>query len=108
MKESNGVDTSEIIIGNIRILTKSRRVFVNDKEVDVKTKEYELLTFLIKNKDMVFSRETLYERIWGLNALGDNATVVVHINRLRDKIEDEPSQPKYIQTVRGAGYRFKV
>jgi len=108
LKESNGVDTSEIIIGNIRILTKSRRVFVNDKEVDVKTKEYELLTFLIKNKDMVFSRETLYERIWGLNALGDNATVVVHINRLRDKIEDEPSQPKYIQTVRGAGYRFKV
>ena len=108
LKESNGVDTSEIIIGNIRILSKSRRVFVNDKEVDVKTKEYELLTFLIKNKDMVFSRETLYERIWGLNALGDNATVVVHINRLRDKIEDEPSQPKYIQTVRGAGYRFKV
>ncbi|MCL2427432.1 MAG: response regulator transcription factor [Oscillospiraceae bacterium] len=107
LKEPNGVDTSEIIIGNICIFTESRRVFVNDKEVDVKTKEYELLTFLIKNKDMVFSRETLYERIWGLNALGDNATVVVHINRLRDKIEDEPSQPKYIQTVRGAGYRFK-
>jgi len=108
LKESNGVNAHEITIGDICILAESRRVFVNDKEVDVKNKEYELLTFLIKNKDMVFSRETLYERIWGLDALGDNATVAVHINRLREKIEGEPSQPKYIQTVRGAGYRFTV
>jgi len=60
------------------------------------------------NNDMVFSKEQLYERIWGYDALGDNATVTVHINRLREKVEEEPSQPKYIQTVWGVGYRFKI
>ena len=108
LKESGGVKPSEVKVGHIRILTDSRSVFVNDMEVEVKNKEYELLLFLVENKDRVFSRETLYERIWGLDALGDNITVAVHINRLREKIEDEPSQPKYIQTVRGAGYRFKI
>jgi len=108
LKQSDGKIADEIIIGNIRIVTNSHRVFVNDNEVDIKNKEYELLFFLVQNKDMIFNRETLYERIWGLDALGDNATVAVHINRLREKIEDEPSQPKYIQTVRGAGYRFKT
>jgi DNA-binding response OmpR family regulator len=76
--------------------------------LDIKNKEFELLLFLVENKDIVFSRETLYERIWGLDALGDNATVAVHINRLREKIETEPSNPKHIQTIRGAGYRFTV
>ena len=108
LKQSNGKVADEIKIENIRIVTNSRRIYVNDKEVDIKNKEYELLVFLVQNMDMVFNRETLYERIWGLDALGDNATVAVHINRLREKIEDEPSQPKYIQTVRGAGYRFKA
>lgn len=55
----------------------------------------------------MFSRETLYERIWGLDAMGDNATVAVHINRLREKIEKNPSNPRYIQTVWGAGYRLR-
>lgn len=63
--------------------------------------------FLMSNPDVVFSREALYERIWGYNAMGDNATVAVHINRLREKIEKNPSQPRYIQTVWGVGYRFK-
>lgn len=58
--------------------------------------------------DIVFSKETLYERLWGFDAMGDNATVAVHIGRLREKIEDDPANPKYIQTVWGAGYRFKV
>jgi DNA-binding response OmpR family regulator len=107
LKQSDGEETDEIIVGDIRIQTSSHRVFVRDKEVDIKNKEYELLLFLASNMDIVFSRETLYERIWGLDALGDNATVAVHINRLREKIEDEPSSPEYIQTVRGAGYRFK-
>jgi len=107
LTQSNGEEADEIVVGDIRIQTSSHRVFVRDKEVDIKNKEYELLLFLVSNMDIVFSRETLYERIWGLDALGDNATVAVHINRLREKIEDEPSSPKYIQTVRGAGYRFK-
>jgi len=108
LKQSGGKNTDEMTAGNIRIITGSRRVFVSDKEVDVKNKEYELLLFLMTNNDMVFSKEQLYERIWGYDALGDNATVTVHINRLREKVEDAPSQPKYIQTVWGVGYRFKV
>lgn len=76
-------------------------------EVPLKNKEFELLYFLMSNADIVFSREALYERIWGYDALGDNATVAVHINRLREKIERDPSKPRYIQTVWGAGYRFK-
>ena len=96
----------EITIGDIHIQTYSRRVFVKGKEVDIKNKEYELLMFLIKNANIVFSKDSLYEQIWGLDALGDNATVAVHINRLREKIEKEPSNPHHIQTVRGAGYRF--
>ena len=80
---------------------------VDGKEIELKNKEYELLLFLMLNADIVFSKETLYERILGYDAMGDNATVAVHINRLRDKIEKTPSEPRYIQTVWGAGYRFK-
>lgn len=98
----------DITVGAIRINPKSHRVFVKDKEIILKNKEYELLLFLVTNADMVFDKETLYERIWGLDAMGDNATVAVHINRLREKIEDDPSNPHYIETVWGAGYRFKA
>lgn len=99
--------TSEIEIGDIRLNTETHRVYVRGQEVELKNKEYELLMFFMLNVDIVFDRETLYERIWGMDALGDNATVAVHINRLREKIELDPGQPQYIQTVWGAGYRFK-
>lgn len=98
----------EITVGAVKINPKSHRVFVKDKEISLKNKEYELLLFMVTNADMVFDKETLYERIWGADALGDNATVAVHINRLREKIEDDPSDPHYIETVWGAGYRFKA
>jgi two-component system response regulator RegX3 len=98
----------EIKIGSIRINTGSHRVFVNEQEISLKNKEYELLVFLVKNADIVFDKDTLYERIWGYDALGDTATVAVHINRLREKIEVDSGNPQYIQTVWGAGYRFKI
>ena len=94
-------------MGNILLQTDARRVFVDGSEVQLKNKEYELLLFLMSNVDVVFSKETLYERIWGYDAMGDNATVAVHINRLREKIEKNPSKPRYIQTVWGVGYRFR-
>jgi len=100
--------SKEINVGDICLYTDSHRVFVRGNEVDIKNKEYELLLFLITNMDTVFSKDVLYERIWGFSALGDNATVAVHIGRLREKIEEDPQNPKYIQTVWGAGYRFKV
>ena len=62
----------------------------------------------MRNPDTVFSREALYEHIWGMEAMGGNATVAVHINRLREKIEQDPSNPRCLQTVWGAGYRLKV
>ena len=99
--------TSEIQIGGIRLNTDTHRVYVNEREVELKNKEYELLLFFMLHVDIVFSREELYEKIWGLEAMGDNATVAVHINRLWEKIEDDPAKPHYIQTVWGAGYRFR-
>jgi len=103
-----GKPKSEIRIGAVCINTDTHRVYVNEAEKELKNKEYELLLFLMLNADIVFDRETLYERIWGMDAMGDNATVAVHINRLREKIEEDPGNPRYIETVWGAGYRFSV
>lgn len=75
-------------------------------ELPLKNKEYELLLFLMRHPGQVFSREDLYELIWGLESMGDNITVAVHINRLREKIEDDSSHPKLLQTVWGVGYRL--
>ena len=98
----------EIVAGDVRLYTKERRVYVGGKEIDLKNKEYELLLFLASNPGIIFGKENLYESIWGMDAMGDSATVAVHINRLREKIEHEPSDPDHIQTVRGVGYRFKI
>lgn len=86
--------------------TEQRLIFKNSAALPLKNKEYELLLFLMRHPGQVFSREDLYEMIWGLESLGDNITVAVHINRLREKIEDDPSHPKLLQTVWGVGYRL--
>ncbi|MDR1966582.1 MAG: response regulator transcription factor [Synergistaceae bacterium] len=99
--------SGEIHAGNVRINPTSRRAYVDEAEIDLKNREFELLLFLATNPDAVFSKEALYEKIWGMEAIGDSATVAVHINRLREKIERDPSDPAHIQTVWGAGYRFK-
>ncbi len=98
--------TSRINIGPIVIDTDTHRVFLDDKEIELKNKEYELLLFFLLHPGTVFSRESLYEEIWGMDAVGDNTTVAVHINRLREKIEKDSSNPRFIQTVWGVGYRF--
>lgn len=98
--------SAEIQIGGIRLNEETRRVYVDGKEVELTNKEYELLLFFMLNVDVVFSREELYECIWGWEAMGDSATVAVHINRLRKKIEHDPTNPRYIVSVWGAGYRF--
>lgn len=100
-------DQTDIIeSGDLQILVPYRQVIVRGKEIQLKNKEYELLYFLASNPGIVFSKDTLFDRIWGMDASGDTATVMVHINRLREKIEADPSEPEYIQTVWGAGYRF--
>ena len=69
-------------------------------------REFDLLLFLAQHPQVVFSKETLYDRVWELDAMGSTATVSVHINRLREKIERDPAHPQWLQTVWGAGYRF--
>jgi len=98
----------EIIVGKLRILPQAWRVYVGDKEIKLTSKEFELLLFLATNPNIVFTKENLFNSIWGLDAMGDVATVIVHINRLREKIEEDSSNPCYIETVWGAGYRFKL
>lgn len=105
---AHGSASGEIEMGPVKINLLTHRVYVAGCELELKNKEYELLVFLVSNPDIVFSKEHLYERIWGMDALGDLKTVAVHINRLRDKIEKDPQNPVYIQTVWGAGYRFKI
>ncbi len=106
---SNGiVKRPSIVIRGLKIEKDSRRVFINDQEVNLAQKEFDLLLFLAENPNRVFGREELFEKIWGLESLGDSATVTVHIARIREKIEINPSKPQYIETVWGAGYRFRV
>lgn len=98
----------EIRIRGIRIDKLSRKVFVNETEIPFTSKEFDLLLFLSIHPNQVFSKDELFEKIWGLDSIGDNATVTVFIGKLREKIETNPSKPQYIETIWGIGYRFNV
>lgn len=100
------VDDEVVTAGSIELNVAMRRALVRGAEVDLRNKEFELLLFLARNPRVVFDRDTLYERVWGIEGAGDRSTVAVHIKRLRDKIEIDPANPQLIQTVRGVGYRF--
>lgn len=93
-------------VNNIRLDVKSHKVFSFDQEIKLTTKEFELLKFLMKNPNQVFSKEDLFEKIWGLDSYGDTSTVVVHIKRLREKIEFDSKDPVFLETIWGSGYRF--
>ena len=101
-------DNDSIQIRELNINTSSHRVFVHDKEVMLTAKEFEVLVFMANHPNRVFSKDQLFERIWGLESNGDIATVTVHVSRIREKIEADPSNPQFIETVWGAGYRFTV
>lgn len=100
--------SDEIKIRGLRVEKSSRRVFLNEKEINMTTKEFDLLTFLASNPDRVFSKNELFERVWGLDSLGDLATLTVHIRKIREKVELDPSNPQYIETIWGVGYRFRA
>lgn len=102
----NSSNNNEIIIQDIRILPESWIVYKKDTELKLPNREFELLKFLAQNPGIVFSKEQLFEKIWGYDYMGDSATVMVHINRIREKIEDDSKNPKIIETVWGAGYRL--
>ena len=96
----------QIKVEDVVIEPQTWRVWKAGEEVKLPHREFELLVFLAKNPNIVFSKEALFEKIWGFDYVSDAATVSVHINRLREKLEDDPRDPKIIETVWGAGYRL--
>ncbi len=93
--------------GNLQIDMTRHEIKIDDKVVAFKPKEYELLTFFAQHQGQVLSREFILERVWGWDFIGDSRTVDVHVRWLREKIEQDPGNPRRIVTVRGAGYRFE-
>ena len=96
-----------ISVGQLRIYPGSYRAYKGEQALELTGREFQLLLFLAQNPNIVFSRERIFDSVWGMEAVGDMSTVTVHVNKLRDKIEEDPSKSQYIQTVWGVGYRFK-
>lgn len=94
--------------GGLRLDCESRRVFIQDREINLTAKEFDVLELLVFNPNKVYSRENLLNIVWGYEYPGDVRTVDVHIRRLREKIEVNPSEPKYVHTKWGVGYYFQV
>jgi two-component system response regulator RegX3 len=101
-------DLAVVEIGGVRLDTDRHRVFVRDQEVHLRRKEFELLELLMENPGRVLTRDTLIDRVWGADYVGDTKTLDVHVKRLRSHIEENPSAPAIITTVRGVGYRFEA
>ena len=96
-----------IVDGSLEVSVEARRVRRNGAEATLTAKEFDLLLLLIRNPDRAFTREEIYSRVWGDDLYVDPSNIAVHVRRLREKIEDDPSQPRHIETVWGVGYRWK-
>jgi DNA-binding response OmpR family regulator len=107
-REGGGPQREILNGGGISVDTGARRAWRDNAELALAAKEFDLLACLMRNRGMALSRDLLLERVWGHDFPGDPRTVDVHIRWLREKVEDDPSQPVYIQTVRGIGYRFEA
>lgn len=99
LEEKRENQKSVIQIDDIAVYPGERRVYKNEEEIFLTNKEFELLLFFIENPNIVFSKDALFDRIWGMDSAGSTATVTVHINRLREKIEKDVSDPRLIETV---------
>lgn len=95
-------------IRGLKIDTEAHRVWVNEEEKKLTIKEFELLSFLVEHPNKVFSKEELFKHIWNMDSIGEIATVTVHIKKIREKIELDYDRPQFIETIWGAGYRFKM
>lgn len=106
---SSGRSENDVIeIRGLKIDKTARRIWINGEEKALTTKEFDLLAFLASNPNHVFSKEDLFRNIWDMESVGDIATVTVHIKKIREKIEMDSSNPQYIETIWGVGYRFKI
>ena len=106
--ESEAEPVKVVEIGGLKMDCDSRRVYVNDKEINLTAKEFDVLELLVFNPNKVYSRENLLNIVWGYEYPGDVRTVDVHIRRLREKIEENPSDPRYVHTKWGVGYYFNA
>ncbi len=104
--QNRNIEAEVIQFGHIKIEKAARRVTKINEVVNMTTREFELLLFLAENPNIVFSKEKLFEAIWGFSNYGDLNTVAVHIKRIREKLEIDPSNPAYIETLWGSGYRL--
>ena len=107
-RSASTVERDILHIGVIKLDVGSRRIWRDDTEIQLSQKEFDLLACLMRNRGLALSRDVLLERVWGFDYVGDGRTVDVHIRWLRKKVEQDPSNPVYLQTVRGIGYRFDV
>ena len=105
--EPETISTGVISAGPVRIDVERHQVNINDQLVALPLKEFELLEFLVRNSGRVLTRTQLIDRVWGSDYFGDTKTLDVHVKRLRAKIESDPANPVYIQTIRGLGYKFE-
>jgi DNA-binding response OmpR family regulator len=106
--EQQEINAKAIIeVGRIRVDTDGQRVYKADEEIALTAREYQLLEYMARNAGKIISKERLYEQVWGEYSVGVDNTVMVHIRHLREKIENDPSHPEYIITIKGLGYKFK-
>jgi two-component system, OmpR family, response regulator RegX3 len=108
LEETVSVGVEAMTVGDVTIDPEGHEVFVRGEQVSLPLKEFELLALLIENAGRVLPRETLIDRVWGLDYVGDTKTLDVHVKRLRSKVEDDPSAPRRIVTIRGLGYKYEV
>jgi two-component system alkaline phosphatase synthesis response regulator PhoP len=108
-KESNQPrpSTKELVAGPLKIDLAGRQVVCRGQELELQPKQFELLTYLVRNRGTVLTRDQLLHNVWGYDYVGDTRTVDVHVRWLREKIEEDPANPRLIQTVRGVGYVFR-
>lgn len=107
-KGDSGRKNQFIEAGELKLDCEGRRLYVGDKEVNLTAKEFDVLELLVLNPNKVYSRDNLLDIVWGVDYPGDVRTVDVHIRRLREKIEANPSEPKYVHTKWGVGYYYKA
>ena len=106
--KEDGEKAAFLVAGTMKIDMSERRVYIEEKEMNLTSKEYDVLELLAKNANHVYSREKLLHLVWGVDYPGDVRTVDVHIRRLREKIEKNPSEPKFVHTKWGVGYYFRA
>ncbi|HOJ76707.1 MAG TPA: response regulator transcription factor [Bacillota bacterium] len=105
---STKLTNTEVKIRGLHLDKLSHRVYLNGQEVDLTSKEFDLLALFASEPDRVFTKEELFEKVWGLDSIGDISTLTVHIRKIREKIESDPSNPQYIETIWGVGYRLRA